>query len=475
MFVRGSGPCSLRSFDGSADPALSPAFGDARLARAYRSASCKGPAHQRRDFGRCSTARRCVVGGRGRAAHPPGRDSGAARRVVARGADRARLYLTTRGDERPCGALAERSRIHGVRGSRRPRGADRRGARSNCRAEDGAAPAARALAALRYAPFRRYSAGVLLSLVGSAVEASAYGYVVLLLGGSVATLGVIGFLNTIPNLLFALPAGALAARHDRRTILFVFQTANLLLALALAVLWATDSLTLALLGALAVLGGILGTMSFPAFQGLLATTVPAGDLESAVALNSLSLQLARFVGPALAGLLLAQAGPSWVFGFNAVSFVGVLAALAMLRPARPPHSPASIPTGSMSEAFRFMFGQRSLAGLMAFLVLAGLFGIPPVQFMVPALVRDNLHGGPGTLVLFPRPSGSAPFSARSRSCACRDAQTRANRCCSASRSPRWFSSRSGHRRACRSHLASGSRVVSAECSSSASQLSLSRQ
>ena len=264
-------------------------------------------------------------------------------------------------------------------------------------AEDGAAPAARALAALRYAPFRRYSAGVLLSLVGSAVEASAYGYVVLLLGGSVATLGVIGFLNTIPNLLFALPAGALAARHDRRTILFVFQTANLLLALALAVLWATDSLTLALLGALAVLGGILGTMSFPAFQGLLATTVPAGDLESAVALNSLSLQLARFVGPALAGLLLAQAGPSWVFGFNAVSFVGVLAALAMLRPARPPHSPASIPTGSMSEAFRFMFGQRSLAGLMAFLVLAGLFGIPPVQFMVPALVRDNLHGGPGTL------------------------------------------------------------------------------
>jgi MFS family permease len=272
------------------------------------------------------------------------------------------------------------------------------GAPIELRAEDvGGAPAARPLEALRYASFRRYSTGVLLSLIGSAVEASAYGYVVLLLGGSPATLGVIGFLNTIPNLLFALPAGALAARHDRRTILFVFQTANLLLALALAVLWATDSLTLTLLGALAVLGGILGTMSFPPFQGLLAATVPARDLESAVALNSLSLQLARFVGPALAGFLLAQAGPTWVFGFNALSFVGVLAALAMLKPARPQHSQPGIPTGSMGEAFRFLFQQRSLSGLIAFLVLAGLFGTPPVQFMIPALVQDNLQGGPGTL------------------------------------------------------------------------------
>jgi MFS family permease len=269
------------------------------------------------------------------------------------------------------------------------------------RAEDaGGAPDARPLEALRHVPFRRYSAGVLLSLIGSAVEASAYGYVVLLLGGSAATLGVIGFLNTIPNLLFALPAGALAARYERRTILFVFQTANLLLAVALAVLWASDSLTLMLLGALAVVGGILGTMSFPAFQGLLAGTVPSRDLEGAVALNSLSLQLARFVGPALAGFLLAQAGPSWVFGFNAISFIGVLVALALLTPSRPRHSPTDDAPGSMGEAFRFLFGQRSLSGLVAFLVLAGLFGTPPVQFMIPALVRDNLHAGPGTLGAF---------------------------------------------------------------------------
>src|SRR3989442_1764074 len=75
--------------------------------------------------------------------------------------------------------------------------------------------------------FRVYSTGVLLSLVGNWVEAAAFGYVVLLLGGSAATLGLIGFLNTIPNLVFALPGGALADRFDRRKLLFVFQGLNM--------------------------------------------------------------------------------------------------------------------------------------------------------------------------------------------------------------------------------------------------------
>ncbi|MBA2440015.1 MAG: MFS transporter, partial [Thermoleophilaceae bacterium] len=185
-------------------------------------------------------------------------------------------------------------------------------------------PGAGALSALRHRRFRLYSAGVLFSLTGNWVEAAAFGYVVLLLGGSAATLGLIGFLNTIPNLIFGLPAGALADRYPRRTLIFVFQGANMALAVLLAVLWQTDSLTVPLLGALAVLGGSLGTLSFPAFQGMLASTVPGDDLESAVAINSLSLQVARFIGPAVAGVLLAHGGPTWVFAVNAASFLGVL-------------------------------------------------------------------------------------------------------------------------------------------------------
>ena len=258
-----------------------------------------------------------------------------------------------------------------------------------------ASPPARVLAALHHPLFRRYSAGVLLSLIGNWVEAAAYGYVVLLLGGSAATLGLIGFLNTIPNLLFALPAGALADRYDRRKLLLVFQSLNMALAAALAATWATGTLTLGLLAVLAVLGGILGTLSFAPFQAMLAATVPKRDLESAVAINSLSLQVARFIGPALAGFLLAAAGPTWVFGVNAVSFVAVLGMLAVL-PSSLGGGTGAV-AGAISEAFRYVRARRSLASMMVLMLVAGLFGTPPVAFMIPAIVRYNLDGGAGTL------------------------------------------------------------------------------
>ena len=262
------------------------------------------------------------------------------------------------------------------------------------RARDGAG----ALAALRHPRFRRYSAGVLFSLTGNWVEAAAFGYVVLLLGGSAATLGLIGFLNTIPNLIFGLPAGALADRHDRRRLILLFQGLNMLVAIALAVLWQLDALTVPLMGAIAVVGGSLGTLSFPAFQGMLASSVPREDLESAVAINSLSLQVARFVGPAIAGVLLAQGGPTWVFGANALSFLGVLVAVALLPGSRAAATEVAVGIGgAMKEGLRYVFGQRSLASLMVLTLFAGLFGTPPVAFMLPAIAKFVLDGGAGTL------------------------------------------------------------------------------
>ena len=255
-----------------------------------------------------------------------------------------------------------------------------------------------AVAALRHKLFRRYFAGLLLSWTGSWIEAGAFGYVVLLLGGSAATLGLIGFLNTIPNLMLALPAGALADRFDRRKVLFVFQGANMGVAIALALLWATGELNVFLMGLLAFLGGSFGTLSFPAFQAMLASTVPEEDLESAVALNSLSLQLARFVGPAIAGVLLATAGPTWVFSVNALSFLAVLAMIPLLPGSGGRLTAAALSIGgSMKEGVRYVFGQRSMASLMMLMILAGLFATPPVAFMIPGLVRFQLHEGATTL------------------------------------------------------------------------------
>jgi MFS family permease/rhodanese-related sulfurtransferase len=261
-----------------------------------------------------------------------------------------------------------------------------------------AGPERSAFAALRHPRFRFYSAGVLFSLVGNWVEAAAFGYVVLLLGGSPATLGLIGFLNTIPNLIFGLPAGALADKYDRRRLILIFQGLNMLVAVALAVLWQLDLLTVPLLGAIAVIGGSLGTLSFPAFQGMLASSVPKQDLESAVAINSLTLQVARFIGPAIAGVLLAQGGPTWVFGANAVSFLAVLVTVALLPGSRAKAAEvASGLGGAMKDGVRYVFGQRSLASLMVLTLFAGIFGTPPVAFMLPGIAKFQLDGGAGTL------------------------------------------------------------------------------
>jgi MFS family permease len=131
---------------------------------------------------------------------------------------------------------------------------------------------------------------------------------------------------------------------------------------------------------------------------MLAASVPREDLESAVAINSLSLQVARFIGPAIAGVLLAQGGPTWVFAVNALSFLGVLVAVALLPGSRAAAAEVAAGLGgAMKDGVRYVFGQRSLASLMALTFFAGVFGTPPVAFMLPGIARFQLDGGAGTL------------------------------------------------------------------------------
>jgi Transmembrane secretion effector len=86
--------------------------------------------------------------------------------------------------------------------------------------------------------------------------------------------------------------------------------------------------------------------------------------------------------------------PHGVFGANAVSFVAVLGAVALLPDSR---AAGRMISGSIGEGVRYVFGQRSLASMMILMLLAGIFGTPPVAFMIPAIARMQLHGGPGTL------------------------------------------------------------------------------
>ena len=103
-------------------------------------------------------------------------------------------------------------------------------------------------------------------------------------------------------------------------------------------------------------------------------------------------------GPAIAGLLLAQAGPTWVFVVDAASFLGVIVAVSLLPSAKRAADAAGAKLGgALREGFAYVFGQRSIAGLMALTFFAGIFGTPPVAFMMPAIATEVLDGGPGTL------------------------------------------------------------------------------
>jgi MFS family permease len=131
---------------------------------------------------------------------------------------------------------------------------------------------------------------------------------------------------------------------------------------------------------------------------MLASTVPREHLESAVAINSLLLQSARFIGPAIAGVLLATAGPAWVFAANAGSFLAVIVAVALLPAPHRRSAQAREPVGhAIKTGLQYVLASRSISSLLALTMLTGLFAAPPLMFMLPALVRFRLHAGPGTL------------------------------------------------------------------------------
>lgn len=199
----------------------------------------------------------------------------------------------------------------------------------------------------------------------------------------------------LPMFFLALPAGALADVLDRRRILLVTQTWMMLGAIGLGVATALDAVTpWVLLGFTALLG--LGTaFNAPAWQASVPEVAPAGQLPAAVALNSLSFNLARAAGPAIGGLLLATLGATANFLLNAASFVAVLVVLARWR--RPPREsllPSERFFGALRTGARYV---RHAPALRAVLVRGGVFVAAgsALWALLPLVARIELGGGPG--------------------------------------------------------------------------------
>ena len=257
--------------------------------------------------------------------------------------------------------------------------------------------------------FRLYWTGQFISLTGIWMQAVAQGWAVLVLTGSVAALGVVNFAFAVPSLVLSLTGGVAADRWDRRRIMLITQVALMLVALLMSAVIAADALTFSLLLGASVLTGVASAYDMPAQQALVPDLVSPPEIPQAIAMNQVIFNGSRLLGPALAGIAIAELGLASAYLSNGLSYLAVIASLLLIR--LPPSHARGGARGSMLQSLREGLGyvrrSRLLRSLLGLSALAVLLVFPPMAVLTPGYARDVLHGGPGTAGLLMAASGGA--------------------------------------------------------------------
>jgi len=247
--------------------------------------------------------------------------------------------------------------------------------------------------ALAVPNYRRYTAGQAISLVGTWMQMTAQSWLVLTLTGSSTALGLIVALQTLPVLLLGPYGGVIADRVDKRRVMVTLQTVMGVQALVLGALTATGVVTLWEIGVLAALLGVNNAFENPARQSFMSEMVGPDNLRNAVSLNSVLVNAARVVGPAVAGLLIATVGTGVCFLINGASFAAVVASLLTLdRGALHPSEPALRAAGQLREGLRYVARTADLAIPLAMMALVGCLAYE-FQVSLPVMARSALHAG----------------------------------------------------------------------------------
>jgi len=247
--------------------------------------------------------------------------------------------------------------------------------------------------ALRHIQYRLFWTGNFISNVGSWMQNVAQGWLVLELTNSPYLLGLVGFAQQIPALIFSLPAGVLADRTGRRPMLLWTQSVMMTLALVLSALTYTGRITVDSIILLAFLAGTTMALNAPNYQAAVRDLVEEKDTLNAIALNSIQFNLSRVLGPSIAGFTIAAVGVAACFFLNALSYVALLVVVWNTRfPA--PHNPADIRMrADLVEGFRYVWTHRDILLLVVLVALVSTFGLPYLV-MMPVFARDVLKVGP---------------------------------------------------------------------------------
>ena len=241
--------------------------------------------------------------------------------------------------------------------------------------------------------FRLYFGGQAVSRIGTWMQMIAQSWLVLTLTGSSVLLGVVVALQALPVLLLGPYGGVVADRIDKRRLMIALQSLMGVQALALGALTVAGEIRFWEIAVLAAVLGVNNAFEMPARQAFMLELVGSERLRNAVTLNAVMVNVARTVGPAVAGLLIAAAGEGVCFLVNGVTFVAVVASLLALDTSEIAASPpASRSRGQLREGVRYV---RGTPELVLPLVLMAIVGTLTYEFSVtlPVLARRSLGLG----------------------------------------------------------------------------------
>ncbi len=245
----------------------------------------------------------------------------------------------------------------------------------------------RTFQAFRYHDFRLMWSGAFTSTTGTWMQQVAQSWLVLELTGSAFYLGLVGFLADVPFLLFTLVGGVVADRIDRRKLLLGSQYTQMTTALVLTLLVVFGQVRIWHILGLVFIAGTGQSFGGPAYAALIPGLVKRKDVPNAIALNSIQFNLARMVGPLLAGAVLAAAGIAWCFALNGLSFIAVIVSLYLIRATFIPEKTNETVMTGLRNGFTYMKNQGPLWQLSVLGFISTFCGIP-LMTLLPLFARD---------------------------------------------------------------------------------------
>jgi MFS family permease len=250
---------------------------------------------------------------------------------------------------------------------------------------------------LRTRNYRLYFLGQSVSVTGTWMQKMAQSWLMLEMTNSGAWLGITLAAQQLPTLLFTPWGGLLSDRFSKRKILIGTAVAAMIPSILLAALTLTNHITVTIVIAVALIGGLIDALDKPARQSFPSEMVPTAQLANAVMLNNVVQDTGKVIGPAVAGVLIAAIGLPYTFVLNAMSFAGVIVGLILMRQSELSQAhPVSRGPGQLRAGLRYVRSTPRLLGPLALLACVGLVAYN-WQLLLALLGRDTFHGDARTV------------------------------------------------------------------------------